>query len=240
MASVAQWRQVFEGGFAAELELIVDDPQQVGSGEGPVQWGDAVINCIDSVEADLLLVSAYFIPTDALMAALDRAVRRGVRVRVLTNSLGSNNHVSAHAAYTHHRRALLMDGVELYELRADASERARYIISGVEDSMLGLHAKFAVLDDCCIAVGSSNFDPRSLLLNSELGAFAISEPLNAELRYLFAVDMAPGNAWRVSLDDAQRVIWSDEAGHRYDAPPASFFLRAENWFFGLLPLDGQM
>ena len=240
-ATENDWRELFAGGFAGKLQMIVDTPPDSSPEQDlPVQVAESLLSRIDRTETDLLLVSAYFIPTQPLTDALLRATERGVRVRVLTNSLGSNNHVTAHAAYTHHRPELLRAGVELYELRADATDRARYIFSAAEDSALGLHAKFAMFDDCCLFVGSSNLDPRSLRINTEVGALVDSPELNSQMREFFALDLLPRNAWRVEFAEDGSLVWKGEEGTVYEAPPASFFMRAESWFFGLLPIESQM
>jgi putative cardiolipin synthase len=223
------------------VEVIVDTPAgEDPSVDFPIQLASAYIDLIEAAEQDLLLVSAYFIPTPELTQALERAVDRGLVVRILTNSLGSNNHVTAHAAYAQHRPALLRAGVDLYELRADASTRAMYTFKSLENGILGLHAKLALFDDCCLLVGSSNLDPRSLRLNTEIGVLVDSPSLNQHLRQLLAVDLLPANAWRVILTDGDNIVWTGPGGEIETSPPASFFMRSESWFFGLLPIEDQM
>ncbi|MEP1470540.1 MAG: phospholipase D family protein [Halieaceae bacterium] len=241
-ATREQWQDLFANGYSGSARLIVDTPaDQSPAVDFPVQLAEAYVERIDATERDLLLISAYFIPTEALTSAIERATERGVRVRVLTNSLGSNNHVTAHAAYAEHRPALLKAGAELYELRADASARALYVFNAAEDSsILGLHAKIALFDECCLMVGSSNLDPRSLRLNTEIGALVDSPGLNDHVRELFAIDMLPENAWRVKLKTGDQVVWEGPDGDVHEAPPASFFMRAESWFFGLFPIEEQM
>ena len=241
-ATPDQWRALFKTGYSGTAKLIVDTPPNESPAvDFPVQLAQAYIERIDATQSDLFLISAYFIPTEALTGAIERATARGVKVRILTNSLGSNNHVTAHAAYAEHRPALLHAGAELYELRADASARALYVFEEVEESsILGLHAKIALFDDCCLMVGSSNLDPRSLRINTEIGALIDSPDLNAHVRELFAVDLLPENAWRVKLGETGNVVWVGPEGDVHEAPPASFFMRAESWFFGLLPIEEQM
>jgi putative cardiolipin synthase len=240
--STAQdWSGLFADAFSADLELLVDMPADANPIEDmPVQLAGALIDRIDTVERDLILVAAYFIPTPALTNAIERATERGVRVRIFTNSLGSNNHVSAHAAYAGHRPALLKAGAELYELRPDAQSRELYLDVAATESLLGLHEKGAVFDDCCLFVGSANLDPRSLRLNTEVGLLIDSPGLNAKVRRLLEVDLEPQNAWRVTLDSSGDIEWLGEQGAQSHTPPASFYLRAESWFFGLLPIEGQM
>ena len=235
------WSKLLASGFNADLELLVDTPPDVNPAlEAPTQLAAELISRIDTVQHDMILVSAYFIPTEALTDAIERATARGVRVRIFTNSLGSNNHVSAHAAYAAHRPGLLTAGAELYELRSDARSREVYLDQSVVQSLFGLHEKGALFDDCCLFVGSANLDPRSLRLNTEVGLLIDSPQLNGRVRELLAIDMLPENAWRVELDADGHIEWIGENGRQSHTPPASFYLRAESWFFGLLPIDGQM
>ncbi|MGD8582967.1 MAG: hypothetical protein PVF06_10015, partial [Gammaproteobacteria bacterium] len=70
--------------------------------ESPVQLSKVLIDWMEGSNEELILVSAYLIPTPELEQAIESAEDRGVRVRVLTNSLRSNNRVAAHSAYRHH------------------------------------------------------------------------------------------------------------------------------------------
>jgi putative cardiolipin synthase len=235
------WSALFSLGYAADVQLLVDSPPDVEHAlDGPVQLAGALIERMDATQRDMILISAYFIPTEALTEAIERATARGVRVRIFTNSLGANNHVSAHAAYAAHRPLLLAAGAEIYELRPDAATREYYLEPEVVDARLGLHEKGALFDDCCLFVGSANLDPRSLRLNTEVGLFIDSPALNARLRQMLATDLMPPNAWKVELDDAGEVVWIGPRGEQRHTPPASFFLRTESWFFGLLPLEEQL
>ena len=67
---------------------------------------------IDAASDEVLIVSAYLIPTPELEGAVERAVSRGVRIRMLTNSIRSNNHLTAHSAYRYHIPTLLDNGAE--------------------------------------------------------------------------------------------------------------------------------
>ena len=66
------------------------------------------------------LISPYFVPGDTGTEALSALVKRGVRVRVLTNSLASTDVKSVQAGYVKYRDALLRAGVQLFELKPDA------------------------------------------------------------------------------------------------------------------------
>lgn len=80
---------------------------------------DGLLSLMNAAQRDVLIISPYFVPGSEMMKVFEAVRARGVRVRVLTNSLASNDAVAAHAGYARYREPLLKLGVELYELRAD-------------------------------------------------------------------------------------------------------------------------
>jgi phosphatidylserine/phosphatidylglycerophosphate/cardiolipin synthase-like enzyme len=68
-------------------------------------------------KCELLIESAYFIPLGPGVEILRGMVNRGVEIRVLTNSLASNDVLAAFAGYSKVRGRLLASGVKLYEVR---------------------------------------------------------------------------------------------------------------------------
>jgi len=63
------------------------------------------------------VVSPYLVPGEEGMKLLKDLRARGVRIRILTNSLASTDVPIVHAGYQHYRVPLLEEGVELYEVR---------------------------------------------------------------------------------------------------------------------------
>ncbi|WP_281374137.1 phospholipase D-like domain-containing protein [Mycoplana rhizolycopersici] len=106
---------------------------------------------------------------------------RNVRVRVLTNSLASNNQLAAHSGYSNTRRRLLENGLELYELRPDpdAFRPGWSLRSGL--SRAALHTKAMVFDRKAVFIGSFNLDPRSAVINTEAGLYIESPELAERL-----------------------------------------------------------
>ncbi len=72
---------------------------------------------IETAQQELVLISPYFVPQERGVGLLCELTRRGVRVRVLTNSLASTDVAAAYAAYARYRPRLLACGVSLSELR---------------------------------------------------------------------------------------------------------------------------
>jgi cardiolipin synthase C len=239
----SRWRTLADGAVPGRAEFVADQPAQdnpANAEEEPGQLARYLEDAIAMSRTEVTLVTAYLIPTEELLRAIDRAIDNGARVRILTNSLRSNNHLTAHAAYRGYIQQLLASGVALFEMKADASDRNLYMQDPVADKALGLHAKFMLLDDSRVFIGSSNLDPRSLKLNTEVGLMVQSQQLNQMLRDTIAVDFQPRNAWQVTLDDSGQPLWSDGGEARRTPPADSVFQQLEDWFIGLLPIDSQM
>lgn len=222
-----------------EIDSIRNDDWQylLNDGLSALDWR---LTAIDSASTEVWILSAYLVPTMELESAIERAEDRGAAVHILTNSIRSNNHISAHSAYRHHIERLVAHEADLHELRVDASNRATYMLDPVEDKALALHAKVMVIDRRQTFIGSANFDPRSLKLNTEMGLLIDSPGLAEQVRALTAIDFDLRNAWQLRLTDANELQWlsSDEVLNHQ--PAASFMQHIEDWFFTLLPIEGEM
>ena len=189
------------------------------------------------------MVNPYFIPQDHLVAALESAKKRGIAVRVLTNSLASTDVVAVHAAYAKRRKGLLAGGVSLSELRPDAQDRATHIAADCPQATFALHAKAMVLDRDRVFVGSLNLDPRSHRLNTESGILVRSPQLAERVALALGVEFEPANSWRLGLDQGQ-IVWSTSRGGATvtvrDDPDASFGRRLKCGVAHLLPIEHEL
>jgi putative cardiolipin synthase len=134
---------------------------------------------------------------------------------------------------------VLAAGVELYELRADAKALALYITPPATAASLGLHTKAIVVDGRRTFIGSPNVDPRSLVLNTEIGVATESPDLARRLGALIERDMAPENAWRVTMDEDGWLTWTSGAEVVKRQPAKGFRQRAVEFLLNLLPLKKQ-
>jgi putative cardiolipin synthase len=240
---VASWVQLAESAHAGVARLLLDEPpadNPADAGQAPVQVAEQLVREIDAARREIWLISAYLIPTPEIEAAIQRAEERGVEVRILTNSINSNNHITAHSAYRKHIRNLLEIGVDLHEVRFDAEDRDLYIESPVENKSLCLHAKVLLFDDNRVFIGSANLDPRSMHINTEMGLMIESESLNAGVREALEPDFSPRNAWQLKLQADGRVIWVSGSETVEHQPTHSFMRRIEDWFFSLMPIENEM
>lgn len=239
----AQWLGLLEGADSGETVLYFDQPPEndpQDRDEAPVQVANELVELFDNAGSEIVIVSAYLIPTPHLEGAVENALSRGVRVRILTNSIRSNNHLAAHSAYRNHIDTLLGHGAELHEVRTDARDRAQYMLRPVDRKMLALHAKALVIDDDKVFVGSANLDPRSLRINTEMGLLVKSERFNRSVREALEGDFASANAWRLELRDDGKVYWVADDQVLAAQPAASFMQRIEDWFFAHLPLEDEL
>ena len=238
-----RWRELIAGADTGEAILYVDAPPEddpAAPGEAPVQVARELVELFDGAREEIVIVSAYLIPTPSLEGAVARALGRGVRVRILTNSLASNNHLTAHSAYRNHINTLLGHGAELYEVRTDATDRPLYMLSPVGRKLLALHAKALVIDDDKVFIGSANLDPRSLRINTEMGFLVVSESFNREVRSAVEVDFSGANAWQLELQPDGLVHWVADGQRLTAQPDASYMQRLEDWFFSLMPIEEEL
>ena len=237
------WQATFADADSGSAEVLFDTPPQdnpASPDEAPVQVAGRLVDLLDAAREEIVILSAYLIPTPTLEGAVARAIERGVRVRVLTNSLASNNHVSAHSAYSNHVRTLLGHGVELHEVRTVAADRHLYMLEPTAGKALALHAKALLVDGDTVFVGSANLDPRSLRINTEMGLLVRSRGLNERLRRAFEPDFADSNAWELTLDGRGRVLWRSGDIVLDVAPANSFMQRIEDWFLARFPLEAEL
>jgi cardiolipin synthase C len=198
-----------------------------------------------TVQKELLLESAYFMPTDSSTAHLCALRQRGVQIRVLTNSLASTDEASVYAGFMRHRADLLRCGVELHELRPDAAFVRREWTWLRGRSEAELHTKAVVFDGMMVMVGSFNLDPRSRNLNTELAVLVESPALAAKVASFIGAGMSPANSFRLELDQDDHVIWVAEDQGRKEvrfrsAPNASLWRRVRADLLSLLPIEGLL
>ncbi len=242
-ALLQQWLELVDAADAGATMLFVDDPpvdNPKNREESPVQVANELIALFDNASTEIVIVSAYLIPTPNLEGAIERALERGVRVRILTNSIGSNNHLTAHSAYRNHIEGLLEDGAELHEVRTNARDRDRYMLTPIGRKTLALHAKALIVDDDKVFIGSANLDPRSLRINTEMGLLVTSRRFNQSVRAAVENDFSSANAWRLELNPEGRVLWVGNDQTLAAQPATGFMQRIEDWFFAHMPIEGKL
>ena len=223
---------VLENKRLAQLRVLAEtrNPGHSPSADSVV---DGLVQLLGYAKKDLLIVSPYFVPGETMRQAFKDAVQRGVRVRILTNSLSSNDAPIAHIGYARHRENLLRDGIELYELVSDESDlRAAFGLGSGQNSFregrrVMLHSKVLVLDGQLLVVGSMNLDQRSKLQNTEIAVLVRSRKLSAQAADMIEKGLESA-AWHVVLKDGD-LVWQAPQNSRLKdqttEPDASLPLR---------------
>jgi putative cardiolipin synthase len=207
----------------------------------PFESGDelletsATYNAVEAIrkaKTEVVATSPYLVPGMRGMILLRELRSRGVKVTLMTNSLGSTDEPVVHLGYSAYREDMLRLGVDLYELSAvRVKKNKRNYLFGA--SLGRLHAKLVVIDRQTSFIGSMNLDPRSATTNTEFGAVIDSPELAKELIRIIDIDRLQ-SAYRLRLvPETGRLQWlsieDDEEVIHDTEPESSGLLRLKLW-----------
>jgi putative cardiolipin synthase len=231
----------------APARALYDEPDKLATDKEEV--ADYLIQLAKGKEHEIMVEAAYVVlgPEGVERTRINR--ERGVSQRLLTNSLATNDVAAAHAGYAKYRRDILRNGVELYELRPDASTMQKdwSVLAG--RSKASLHTKASVVDRKLVTIGSFNVDPRSFALNTEIVILVESPELAAQVMDYMEEGTLPENSYRVILEThpesgIERLVWITEIDGEevryYSEPEVGLWRRFSTWFMGLLPIEKHL
>ena len=234
-----------------DSQLLVDDPAKIRAARDQTQLHliTQLADYFDELTAELIIYSPYFVPGREGVEYFRELRARGVRVRILTNSLASTDVSAVHAGYAKYRKYLLQAGVELYEIDVALTpeqRRARKKATG-GSSNASLHAKSFVLDRERVFIGSLNLDPRSVVENTEIGIMVESTEIANDMADWFDENI-DRVAFRLALEtnskDEQAIVWyhrEDGVEERYTTEPfTGFWRRFGVGFLSLLPIESLL
>jgi putative cardiolipin synthase len=229
--------------LAAPAYVVTDSPEKLKQAVGKEEYqslAQEIERRFAAAESEIIIITPYYVPQKSGVEAVEALLAKGLRVVIITNSLASTNHVPVHSGYSRYRKRLIKAGAELYELKVDAvnSEAA-----GETAESQTLHTKAIVIDRETLFIGSLNFDPRSVDINTEMGVFIDS----AEGAQLFAEivgqDLAQ-STYSVQLNENNKLRWVYQGdGVREELkkePQTSLWRRFAAGFYGVLPIEGQL
>ena len=208
--------RLMEGGFyenfaeaAGEVTPELDDPEAASDEEGAAlvvrssPTGGAsdlkrlYVLGLGSARQTAEITTPYFVTDESSRWALEDAVRRGVKIRLLVEGDITDAMPVKYASRRHYEQLLEM-GIEIYEYQPTM-----------------MHTKAFVVDGVWSMFGSANFDNRSLELNDELNVAVTNRDLAARLLVDFEQDLKSARrldlqTWRQRsmLMKAREVFWS--------------------------------
>ncbi len=180
-----------------------------------------------SAQAEVIVISPYFVPGKAGVELMRELRARGVHIRILTNSLASTDSALVHKGYSRYRAALLKLGVDLEEVRPKLGvKRPRF--HPFRSANARLHAKAVVIDQKTVFIGSLNMDARSARTNSELGLVIRSAAIAGQVTSLLD-DISADGSYKLEWDALTgRIRWqSGEPGsvHTWYTEPETSLLQ---------------
>tara|TARA_B110000285_G_scaffold75881_1_gene87369 strand:+ start:15 stop:1271 length:1257 start_codon:yes stop_codon:yes gene_type:complete len=190
------------------VEFISDIPGKndgnKGLGGGGVST-NALIYLIKNAKSSIDIQTPYLVTTDLSRNLFKDATERGVKIRILTNSLASTDNIEAFSSYQSDREKLLETGISIYEFRPDAAERTKIMTGELQETLqhkpiFGLHAKSMVIDKKTTVIGTFNLDPRSANLNTECIVIIQSDKISNGVLVGMEEEFRPENSWEITLD----------------------------------------
>lgn len=131
--------------------------------KGLVNTNDKLyLRAIEHAQKSITIENAYFLPPPEIRQALINAAKRGVEVRVMTNSRATNDIGFVSDAARYFYDDMIKAGVQVFEKTGST-----------------LHAKTATFDGGFSVVGSVNMNGRSKNTDSEV-ALAVEDPATAQ------------------------------------------------------------
>lgn len=172
------WNYMSRTLLAETMPTVGDYDTQATEGvqivpSGPTdQWSNismVFIKAITLAKHTVLIQTPYFLPSDALLKALQSAALAGVDVRLMMPR-NPDSRLLRLASGSYIKECLLA-GIKVYFY---------------EPTML--HSKLVLIDDEFVTTGSTNFDFRSFEHNFECNALIYSREFNKKMRAIFAAD----------------------------------------------------
>ncbi len=151
------------------------------------------VEAIHAATQRVWITTPYFIPDEAVSAALRLAVMRGVDVRLLLPS--RPDHYTVYAASSLFAFEAVRAGVRMF----------RYTPGF-------LHQKVVLVDNEISAIGSANLDNRSFRLNFELMLLTVDEDFASEVEAMLSDDFA--QAHEISIEESKETHHLQQLGMR--------------------------
>jgi cardiolipin synthase C len=224
--------KVFRDWVWAPMRFVTDIP---GKNPGTQGWlglrGGGVTTAflarlIDSARVSVTMQTPYLVPDDSALALLRRKVDQGLPVRISTNSLANNDNVQAMSGYMLRREDILKAGVSVFEYKPYPSDAKalipRQALKAGAKPIFVIHAKTLVIDHAKVFIGTFNFDPRSMNLNTESGVLIEDAGLAREVEAAIEENMRPENSWPAHSQAGDKAV--------------SVWVRFKTWLWGLLPI----
>jgi len=190
------------------LSFVSDKPGKNDGTHGMAGGGKTtatLIELIKNAKVSIDIQSPYLVTSKLSRNLFKKAIKRGVKIRILTNSLASTDNLEAFASYQTDRERLLKTGVEIFEYKPDAAIRKKIMTGDLQTKMdftpiFGLHAKSMIIDNKITVIGTFNLDPRSANLNTECITIIHSDKVTKQVLEGFNEEFKIENSWQTTFN----------------------------------------
>lgn len=190
-----------------DIEFISDTPgknkQKFLLGGGG-RTTEKLAQLVNNAKHEIVIQSPYLVMSAAAKKLFKKAIQRGVKVRINTNSLASTDNIQAFSGYRNQRDILTKMGVEIFEFKPDPQIKQHLLRQAMATNekppVFAIHAKTMVVDGETVYIGTFNFDPRSQNLNTEVGVITRDSALASRVQNAIETDMHPENSWNAAED----------------------------------------
>jgi cardiolipin synthase C len=197
------------------IEFISDTP---GKNNNKILLGgsgkttEKLANLVANAKQDIVIQSPYLVMSNSAIKLFKAAIKRGVSVRINTNSMAATDNVQAFSGYRNQRDQLLKMGIQIYEYKPDPHIKHALLKQNAalneKSPIFAIHAKTIVIDSSTVYIGTFNFDPRSENLNTEVGVIVENVVLAKQVQHLIETDMQPENSWNAATDKPDQYATS--------------------------------
>lgn len=185
--------------FLSDLPGKNDGRQGLGGGG---RTTTELLNALSNAKHRVTIQSPYLVLPKGGLDFFRELVKRGVEVRIVTNSLAATDNLQAFSGYRKQRREILDSGIKVYEFRPDPAIRRelieRYPKLAKNAPVFAIHAKSMVIDCKTLFIGTFNLDPRSANLNTEVGVLLTDPSLAGQVERSIERDILPENSWNAA------------------------------------------
>ncbi|MGB4811052.1 MAG: phospholipase D family protein [Methylophilaceae bacterium] len=172
---------------------------------------------VENAQTEIVIQSPYLVMSSQAKTLFKKAIKRGVKVRIITNSLAATDNIQAFSGYRNQRRELNKMGIQIYEFKPNAQVAQLLLRQKVGElkspPVFAIHAKTMVIDRKIVFIGTFNFDPRSQNLNTEVGVIAQNATLANQVQSSIETDMQAENSWNAATDNPDQFAGFSKRRH---------------------------
>ncbi len=159
---------------------------------------------VENATSEIVIQSPYLVFSSQAKVLFKAAIKRGVKVKINTNSLASTDNIQAFSGFRNQREQLTKMGIAIFEYKPDPQIKHQLLRQATAKSekppVFAIHAKTMVVDKIHTYIGTFNFDPRSQNLNTEVGVIVQDASLANKVQASIEADMQPENSWNSATD----------------------------------------